>query len=73
MVELSEKKTKGDTRLLYNKIINELKARLPQFTFKHVVFENSLPVDSRHNAKIHRLALAKKWTTRFAKKPFSLS
>ena len=73
VVELSEKKTKGDTRLLYNKIINELKARLPQFTFKHVVFENSLPVDSRHNAKIHRLALAKKWTTRFAKKPFSLS
>ena len=73
VVELSKKTTKDETRILYDKIINELQVRLPEFTFKHVVFENSLPVDSRHNAKIHRLALAKKWTKRFAKKTLSFS
>jgi hypothetical protein len=26
-------------------------------------------VDARHNAKIHRLSLAKKWTHRIARKP----
>jgi len=29
---------------------------------KHIVFQRTLPVDVRHNAKIHRLQLAKEWT-----------
>ena len=29
---------------------------------KHIVFQRALPVDVRHNAKIHRLQLAKEWT-----------
>ena len=33
---------------------------------KHVVFQRALPVDVRHNAKIHRLQLAKEWTKRLA-------
>jgi hypothetical protein len=33
---------------------------------KHVVFQRALPVDVRHNAKIHRLRLAKEWTARLA-------
>ena len=28
------------------------------------LFQERLPVDVRHNAKIHRLALAKHWTAR---------
>ncbi len=33
---------------------------------KHIVFQRALPVDVRHNAKIHRLQLAKEWTSRLA-------
>ena len=29
---------------------------------KRIFFERNFPVDSRHNAKIHRLALARKWS-----------
>ncbi len=34
---------------------------------RHIVFQRALPVDVRHNAKIHRLQLAKEWTTRLAR------
>ena len=34
---------------------------------KHIVFQRTLPVDVRHNAKIHRLQLAKEWTQRLAR------
>lgn len=30
----------------------------------HIFFQKKLPVDVRHNAKIHRLQLAKEWTAR---------
>jgi len=33
---------------------------------RHIVFQRALPVDVRHNAKIHRLRLAKEWTRRLA-------
>lgn len=34
---------------------------------RHIVFQRALPVDVRHNAKIHRLRLAKEWTARLAR------
>jgi acyl-CoA synthetase (AMP-forming)/AMP-acid ligase II len=34
---------------------------------KHIVFQRALPVDVRHNAKIHRLQLAHEWTARLAR------
>ena len=34
---------------------------------KHVVFQRALPVDVRHNAKIHRLRLSKEWTNRLTR------
>ena len=34
---------------------------------KQIVFQRALPVDVRHNAKIHRLQLAKEWTSRLAR------
>ncbi len=34
---------------------------------RHIVFQRTLPVDVRHNAKIHRLQLAKEWTHRLAR------
>lgn len=42
--------------------LSRLSAHLPQYEISQMRFENSLPVDARHNAKIHRLALAEKWT-----------
>ena len=34
---------------------------------RHIVFQRALPVDVRHNAKIHRLRLAKEWTRRLSR------
>ena len=34
---------------------------------KQIVFQRALPVDVRHNAKIHRLQLAKEWTSRLTR------
>ena len=34
---------------------------------RHILFQRALPVDVRHNAKIHRLRLAKEWTKRLAR------
>jgi acyl-CoA synthetase (AMP-forming)/AMP-acid ligase II len=34
---------------------------------RHIFFQRALPVDVRHNAKIHRLQLAKEWTQRLAR------
>lgn len=34
---------------------------------RHIVFQRALPVDVRHNAKIHRLRLAQEWTARLAR------
>jgi acyl-CoA synthetase (AMP-forming)/AMP-acid ligase II len=34
---------------------------------RHIVFQRALPVDVRHNAKIHRLQLAKEWTARLSR------
>jgi hypothetical protein len=39
-----------------------------QFNIQRVFFEKQIPVDARHNAKIHRLALSKKWSRRVDRK-----
>jgi acyl-CoA synthetase (AMP-forming)/AMP-acid ligase II len=39
----------------------------PADRVQHIVFQRALPVDVRHNAKIHRLQLAKEWTSRLAR------
>ena len=45
------------------KILNLLKNDYSRFGITKVFFEKKLPVDARHNAKIHRLSLSKKWTS----------
>jgi hypothetical protein len=44
-----------------------MKKHFKKYNIVRVFHEKKLPVDPRHNAKIHRLALAKKWTTAVAK------
>ena len=58
---------------LKKQVLSTLKIHLPSFSFPYIVFEKSLPVDSRHNAKIHRLSLAKKWTRLVRKNPTKYS
>ena len=62
-----------DFAALKNQVFSTLKTHLPSFSFPYIVFEKSLPVDSRHNAKIHRLSLAKKWTPVVLKNPSKYS
>jgi acyl-CoA synthetase (AMP-forming)/AMP-acid ligase II len=48
--------------------LRELAGVNPQASLvKHIIFQRALPVDVRHNAKIHRLQLAKEWTPRLAR------
>jgi len=60
---------KAGEMTLRKKILDECTKRFPQFAIQRVFFEKHLPVDARHNAKIHRLSLAKKWTQRVRRKP----
>ena len=59
-----------ETEAARRRFIEELRALAainPQAALvKHIVFQRALPVDVRHNAKIHRLRLAKEWTARLA-------
>ena len=43
-------------------ILNDLHEHEHLRSIKRIFFEKRFPVDSRHNAKIHRLALARKWS-----------
>lgn len=52
--------------VIEQEVLSRLKVRLPDFEITQTLIESSLPVDPRHNAKVHRLALAKKWTKRLA-------
>ena len=54
---------------LEKNIRKDLRKRMPAFAVERIFWENSIPVDSRHNAKIHRLALSRKWTRLVAQKP----
>ena len=54
---------------LRNEVLDELKFLFPEFKIRRILFEKKIPVDARHNAKIHRLSLAKKWTKLVSRKP----
>ncbi len=73
VVEALPELHKKDYPLLKEKIIKTLTHHLPSFSFSFVVFEKSLPVDSRPNVKIHRLSLAKKWSKIFLDNPANLN
>jgi len=54
---------------LRREVLDACEKMFSDFRFQRVFFEKKLPVDARHNAKIHRLALSKKWTKRVSRKP----
>ena len=56
---------KEELLLLFNE-------RLTKYKISKIFREYSLPVDARHNTKIHRLSLAKKWTRLLSTKKNSL-
>jgi acyl-CoA synthetase (AMP-forming)/AMP-acid ligase II len=69
VVELAKNIKKSEYRSIKKSIFSSLKNRFPTHSFPYIIFEKSLPVDSRHNAKIHRLSLSKKWSKKVLKKP----
>ena len=55
--------------VLRRKILEACQGFFPEFQIQRVFFEKKIPVDARHNAKIHRLALSRKWSRWVARKP----
>lgn len=58
---------KGENELR-REILDHCVQKFPHYKIERVFFEKQIPVDARHNAKIHRLALSRKWTKRVAHK-----
>jgi len=54
---------------LRKEILDSCKKQFPEFAIERVFFEKRLPVDARHNAKIHRLSLGRKWSQLISRKP----
>ena len=50
-----------DKQTIQRRIMLSLGRTFPNFEIVRIFWEHSIPVDTRHNAKIHRLKLAKKW------------
>jgi acyl-CoA synthetase (AMP-forming)/AMP-acid ligase II len=50
-----------EKKVLSTKILQVLHSSFPKMKFKRVFWESTIPVDARHNAKIHRLSLSRKW------------
>ena len=55
--------------VLRKEILETCNAMFPNYKIERVFFEKQIPVDARHNAKIHRLALSRKWTNMVSRKP----
>ncbi|HAD20743.1 MAG TPA: peptide synthase [Opitutae bacterium] len=58
-----DKKVRITKEEVKEEILNLLTNDYSRFGITKVYFEKKLPVDARHNAKIHRLSLSKKWTS----------
>ena len=52
---------------LLQKVQSTLAKNIPNYGIRRIFFEKKLPVDKRHNAKIHRLTLSQKWTRKVGK------
>ena len=59
MVEVSN--VKSNITNLSKQIYSIIEENFVQFGMRRLFFQRRLPVDARHNAKIHRLALSQKW------------
>jgi hypothetical protein len=62
-----EKVSLNSNPKLCDEIYSLLRKNFGEFGVRRVFFEKKLPVDARHNAKIHRLSLSKKWTKKVLK------
>jgi acyl-CoA synthetase (AMP-forming)/AMP-acid ligase II len=64
-----EKMREHGEAYIRKEILKSCKKRFPEFPIERVFFEKRLPVDARHNAKINRLSLGRKWTQLISRKP----
>ena len=69
LVVVLAKENKKDFRTTIKNIRSSLLEKFPEHNIKRIFIQKNLPVDARHNAKIHRLTLGKKWTAKVSKNP----
>ena len=70
MIEpVREKMREYGEAYLRKEVLETCKKRFAEFSIERVFFEKHLPVDARHNAKIHRLSLGRKWSQFITRKP----
>ena len=62
-----EKNSLNSNPKLYDEILFLLRKNFEKLGVRRVFFEEKLPVDARHNAKIHRLSLSKNGQKEFLK------
>ena len=65
VVEVSN--VKSNITNLSKQIYSIIEENFVQFGMRRLFFQRRLPVDARHNAKIHRLALSQKWSKKVLK------
>ena len=65
VVEISN--VKSNISNLSKQIYSIIEENFVQFGMRRLFFQRRLPVDARHNAKIHRLVLSQKWSKKVLK------
>jgi acyl-coenzyme A synthetase/AMP-(fatty) acid ligase len=67
LVVVLAKENKVDSRTTIKNIRSSLLEKFPEHNINRIFIQKNLPVDARHNAKIHRLTLGGKWTAKVSK------
>ena len=67
LVVVPTQATKKVLRSTIEKVRSSLLAKFPEHNINRIFIQKNLPVDARHNAKIHRLTLGKIWTAKVSK------
>ena len=69
LVVVPTPKFNEDYQITIKKVHASLLEKFPEHKINRIFTQKKLPVDARHNAKIHRLTLGKKWSAKVSKNP----
>ena len=69
LVVVTSSKSNEHYKTTIKKVHASLLEKFPEHNINRIFTQKKLPVDARHNAKIHRLTLGKKWSAKVSKNP----
>ena len=69
LVVVTSSKSNEHYKTTIKKVHASLLEKFPGHNINRIFTQKKLPVDSRHNAKIHRLTLGKKWSAKVSRNP----